>query len=100
MADWKAGPLTSTPFTDVLLGVFWTWSLSSPPVGSGKFETPCERMHFANASALPEPAGSFWAEVDPPVLDRKEPQAASPRTAVRRRGKIVRRMPQVVRNRA
>jgi DNA-binding response OmpR family regulator len=50
MADWKAGPLTSTPFTDVLLGVFWTWSFSSPLVGSGKFEIPCDRMHF-----LPKP---------------------------------------------
>src|SRR5690349_11709246 len=90
MADWKAGPLTSTPLTDVLLGVFWTWSLSSPPVGSGKFETPCDRMHFANASALAALAGSFRAEVDPPALGWEEPQAASPRAAVRRRR---RRMP-------
>jgi hypothetical protein len=57
-------------------------------------------MHFAKASALDALAGSFWAEVDPPVLGREEPQAASPRTDMRRRGKIVRRMPQVVRNRA
>ena len=94
MAFWKAAPLTSAPFTDVLLGVFWTWSSSSPLVGSRKFDTPRERMHFAKASALDAPAGSFWLAVDPPALGCEEPQAANPRAAVRRsRRKIVGRMP-------
>jgi hypothetical protein len=52
IADWNAGPLTLTPLTSVLPGVRW---MTMPPLpfdfGSGKFGTPCERMHDANDSA-------------------------------------------------
>ena len=65
-ADWNAGALTGTPLTVIV----WpeparceAWICTPPPLlalGSGKFGTPCERMHSANASPLdcadaPEP---------------------------------------------
>src|SRR6516225_7048883 len=51
MADRKAGPFTSTPFTFVLFGDSWIWMWMRPPFGSGKLLFPWERMHREKASA-------------------------------------------------
>lgn len=76
IADWNAGPLTSTPFTLVPFGPDWTRRLRGPPVvGSGKLGTPWERMQEANASA----AVALLDALTLPVLELElelEPQAA------------------------
>jgi hypothetical protein len=52
--------------------------------GSGKFDTPCERMHLANATA---PASLLWAVTPLPLfVEPEEPQlaitSAQPRAAI------------------
>jgi hypothetical protein len=94
IADWKAGLFTSTPFTVVLFGVCWIWRARRPPVGSGKLETPCDRMQDANSSVLPLLASELWppdAFVAVP-LGLDEPHAASPKAAASRLMMIVNRM--------
>ena len=87
IADWNAGPLTLTPLTFVVPGVFWT---TTPPlplaVGSGKFCTPWERMHEAKASPRAWSAGSAVVPLPAPLEEEfdEEPHAASERlTAIR-----------------
>ncbi len=82
IADWKAGPSTLTPLTLVVPGVFWT---TTPPlpfdVGSGKFCTPWERMHEANASPRAWSAGFAVVPLPAPFPEEfdEEPHAASGR---------------------
>jgi hypothetical protein len=75
IADWNAGALTDTPLTfndgpEPERSDCW---IASPPefdaVGSGKFDTPWERMHFAKAIA------SEYLEAEE-VLDLLEPPQA------------------------
>jgi len=83
IAEWKAGPFTSTPFTVVLFGVCWIWRGRRPPLGSGKLETPCDRMQDANSSVLLLLASELWpadAFVAVP-LGLDEPHAARPKAA-------------------
>lgn len=55
IADWNAGALTGTPLTvivwpDPVVCLAWIRMPPAPlPAGSGKFGTPCARMHFENA---------------------------------------------------
>jgi hypothetical protein len=83
IADWKAGPFTSTPFTVVLFGVCWIWRGRRPAVGSGKLETPCDRMQDANSSVLLPLASELWpADAFAAVpLGLDEPHAARPKAA-------------------
>jgi hypothetical protein len=65
-----------------------------PPVGSGKLETPCDRMQDANSSVLLLLASELWpADVLVAVpLELDEPHAARPRAAASRPMMIVTRM--------
>jgi hypothetical protein len=57
------------------------WTPLKPPgaPGSGKFDTPCERMQFANATplALPVPAELLGLDEDPQALIASADESAS-----------------------
>ena len=80
IAAWNAGALTLTPstFRDGPEPERWLCWIRMPPLpllpGSGKFWTPCARMHRANAMPLP-------ALPALPVPGPDEPHAASARPA-------------------
>ncbi len=94
MADWKAGPFTSTPSTVVLFGVCWIRRGRRPLVGSGNLETPCDRMQDANSSVLLLLASELWpADVLVAMpLELDEPHAARAKAAASRPMMIVNRM--------
>jgi hypothetical protein len=74
-ADWKTGPLNVVPSTDTeeLPGGLETAKASplGPLAGSGKFGTPCDRMHCATAS---------WESDEACVLEVVEDPHAAMRT--------------------
>jgi hypothetical protein len=87
IADWNAGELTDTPLTVIDPPEPARCWISSPPwplePGSGKFGTPCERTHCANASmsARLPPAALWFDEDDDPHAPSAKPPAATASTA-------------------
>jgi hypothetical protein len=70
VAAWNAGPVNVTPLTVTaeLPGDVFTESPGppGPEVGSGKFETPCARMHWAIANTeLVDPVALLGLLEDP-----------------------------------
>jgi hypothetical protein len=75
-ADWNAGDCGLIPEP------LWIW-IPPPPLGSGKFGTPWERMQLAKASPEPAAAAGLGVLDDPQAeVARTEPKVA---TAIARR---------------
>jgi len=70
-ADWNAGDCSLTPEFAPRIWMLLPWTF-----GSGKFDTPCERMHLANANAPPSLVCPVSLLLVLLLVGSEEPQAA------------------------